>query len=292
MLASVLNLNALCQFFLVCYTKHLFLPPREVPKYACVKHHSIFTFCFQTFAMRNQHFISDFCFRCAMQILSDNTILVANQSTDWVQMDPHILHWSYRDFREFPAELIEHSDTVEEIYLKENFIPTLPQWLFDFIHLKFIQLSGNLLQTIPNEIGCLVSLEHLDLSKNHITELPRHISQLNKLQILNVSGNEIHTLNAGKSTIEWIHQSSYYNCSHTDLGMMKSLETLNISKNRLREIPLELARSTSIVELFLNDNDIIEIPNKVMSMQSLKVLEAERKSLPVCQTELIMMQLI
>lgn len=58
---------------------------------------------------------------------------------------------------------------------------------------------------------------------------------------------------------------------------MKSLETLNMCKNRLTEIPLELATSTSLAELFLNDNDLIEIPTKVMSMNSLKVLEAERE---------------
>lgn len=58
---------------------------------------------------------------------------------------------------------------------------------------------------------------------------------------------------------------------------MKSLETLNVCKNRIREIPLELALSTSLTELFLNDNHLIEIPTKIMSMQGLKVFEAERK---------------
>lgn len=58
---------------------------------------------------------------------------------------------------------------------------------------------------------------------------------------------------------------------------MKSLETLNFCKNRLREIPLELAKSTSITELFFNDNYLVEIPTKIMSMKNLKVFEAESK---------------
>lgn len=58
---------------------------------------------------------------------------------------------------------------------------------------------------------------------------------------------------------------------------MKSLETLNLCKNRLTEIPLELAAATSLAELLLNDNDLIEIPTKIMAMPSLKVLEADRK---------------
>lgn len=58
---------------------------------------------------------------------------------------------------------------------------------------------------------------------------------------------------------------------------MTSLETLKMCKNRLTEIPLELAASTSITELFLNDNNLIEVPTQIMAMQSLKVFEAERK---------------
>lgn len=122
-------------------------------------------------------------------------------------MNSNILHWSYRDFREFPTELIEHCDTLEEIYLKENFIPTLPQWLFQFEHLKFMQLSGNLLHQIPNEIGDLRNLEHLDVSKNHLTELPAPICQLNKLQFLNVSDNAITALPKGRRNIHFKLQS-------------------------------------------------------------------------------------
>lgn len=58
---------------------------------------------------------------------------------------------------------------------------------------------------------------------------------------------------------------------------MKSLETLNVCKNRLTQIPIELAASTSIMELFFNDNDLLEIPTKVMAMENLRILEAERK---------------
>lgn len=59
---------------------------------------------------------------------------------------------------------------------------------------------------------------------------------------------------------------------------MKSLVTLNVSKNRLTQVPLALAASTSLTELFLNDNYLVEIPAKIMAMENLKVFEADRKS--------------
>lgn len=66
---------------------------------------------------------------------------------------------------------------------------------------------------------------------------------------------------------------------YVEIGLLKSLETLNFCRNRLTEIPVELAMSTSIRELFFNDNDLSEIPTKVMSLQNLKVFEAESKLL-------------
>lgn len=112
-------------------------------------------------------------------------------------MNSSILHWSYRDFREFPEELLEHIDQAEEIYLKENFIPSIPLWLFDFVHLKFIHLSGNALHSIPDEICLLANLEYLNVSKNHIRSLPPTLVKLKKLQYLNVSDNEIDVLEKG-----------------------------------------------------------------------------------------------
>lgn len=121
-------------------------------------------------------------------------------------MNRIILHWSYRDFREFPSNLIEYGDSLEELYLKENFIPTMPKWLFQFIHLRFIQLSGNTIESIDDGISQLENLEHLDFSKNRLTNLPKTIIQLNKLQYLNVSDNKISSLNKG--TINQFHHNA------------------------------------------------------------------------------------
>lgn len=201
-------------------------------------------------------------------------------------MNRIILHWSYRDFRTFPSDLIEYGDSLEELYLKENFIPTIPQWLFQFIHLRFIQLSGNILESIDDGISELVNLEHLDFSKNRLTQLPQTINQLNKLQHLNVSDNKITSLNKGNVAL-YAFGTLFNNSILSELfelfelpyllgfGQMKMLTTLNFSKNHLAELPLELAESKTLAELYLNDNLLREIPTKIVSMPSLRVLEAE-----------------
>lgn len=60
---------------------------------------------------------------------------------------------------------------------------------------------------------------------------------------------------------------------------MKSLETLILSKNQIAHIPVELSNCTTMTEILLSDNNIIEIPTKIMSMPNLKVMEAESKCL-------------
>lgn len=174
-------------------------------------------------------------------------------------MNPNILHWSYRDFHELPAELVEHRDNLEEIYLKENFISTLPLWLFEFSHLKFIHLSGNLLKSLPDEICYLDNLEYLNVSKNQIAALPKTMSKLRKLQYLNASENVIE-------------------CIGAEIGLLPALETLDLCRNRLQEVPVQLADSTTLCGLFLSENNLCEIPTKIMSMPQLKVFEAESKS--------------
>lgn len=57
---------------------------------------------------------------------------------------------------------------------------------------------------------------------------------------------------------------------------MKSLQTVVLNKNRITHVPVELSRIETIREILLSDNNIIEIPTKIMSMSNLRVLEAER----------------
>lgn len=114
-------------------------------------------------------------------------------------MSQNILHWSYRDFRNFPEDLLEHRDSVEEIYLKENMIPSLPKWLFDFSNLRFIHLGGNLIEYIPADICMLENLEFLDVSNNRIRELPTTLRRMSKMKRFNVSDNKLTELTAGEN---------------------------------------------------------------------------------------------
>lgn len=112
-------------------------------------------------------------------------------------MDNKILHWSYRDFRCFPKSILSYRDDVEEIYLKENFIASIPLWVFEMTQLTFIHLAGNELKFIPCEICLLTNLEFFDVSENQLTELPLSIGSLNKLEKLHIGRNQIKEIPRG-----------------------------------------------------------------------------------------------
>lgn len=127
-----------------------------------------------------------------------NGLSCLNTMTEQKLINNKILHWSYRDYRVFPEELLDYREIIEEIYLKENFIQIIPLWLFELNNLTFLHLAGNEIQVIPNEINLLINLEFLDVSCNKILALPESIGSLDKIERLNVGENRIVFIPEGK----------------------------------------------------------------------------------------------
>lgn len=117
-------------------------------------------------------------------------------------MNGGVLHWSYRDFRQMPEELRTCSDQVQEVYLKENFIPSIPAWFCDeMCSLKFVCLAGNLITVVPEQISQLKHLESLNLSQNSIEVLPKSIGKLRNMYSLKMGENKLTRLPKGRLDI-------------------------------------------------------------------------------------------
>nr|XP_029736210.1 leucine-rich repeat-containing protein 28-like [Aedes albopictus] len=173
-----------------------------------------------------------------------------------------VLHWSYRDFRQMPEELRACCDQVVEVYLKENFIPSIPVWFCEEMSgLKFVCLAGNLIVDVPEQISLLKHLESLNLSQNLIEALPKSIGKLRNMCSLKLSENKLTRL-------------------PKEIGALENLEILEVSKNRFSELPVELSNCHKLKELILDDNYLLcRIPTKLFMIPQLTYVSAERCNL-------------
>jgi Leucine-rich repeat (LRR) protein len=97
----------------------------------------------------------------------------------------------------------------------------IPEKLYSFKNLKYLNISKNKLEELPHEMGVFKELKTLDATKNEINQSPIVICQMPKLQRLHLARNEISSLPA---------------C----IGYLSELKVLDIWDNPINVLPEEL----------------------------------------------------
>jgi internalin A len=92
----------------------------------------------------------------------------------------------------------------------------------------------------------------LDLSDLQLRGIPREIRELKNLRTLHISGNRISDISL--------------------LCELSLLETLDLSFNALKTLPLEIGRLSNLQHLWLNNNQLQQIPPEIGSLTNLKSL--------------------
>jgi Leucine-rich repeat (LRR) protein len=146
-----------------------------------------------------------------------------------------------------------------------------------------LDLSCNKLTSLTGEdalMGKLVSLRNLVLDSNQFVSLPSSLNKLTALQFLSVrknliSSNHVASDLSGTSQSPSLsailqHETRALTCHNT--GMV-SLEGLDLSSNKLGEIPRQLCALLSLRYLALADNQLTYIREE-MPISSLSSLTA------------------
>eukprot|EP00727_Mastigamoeba_balamuthi_P007343 m51a1_g3229 hypothetical protein (1409) ;mRNA; f:92241-99014 len=130
------------------------------------------------------------------------------------------------------------------------------------LKLTYLDLSSNSLEKTP-EIAALTTLTSLDLSHNHLDESSADVfKDLTKLQELDLSFNVMHSLplslipsaSNGPSQLRVLKASDNSIKKLSDLSGMKSLETLNVARNKLTSLPANFNLLASLKSLDLSGN--------------------------------------
>lgn len=176
----------------------------------------------------------------------------------------------------------------------------LPSWIWQRQNLRVLLVGGNRLQSIPPEIGLLQNLNEFVAFNNRLTEIPPELFTLAMLQKLDLSFNLLHAV---PDQIIDLRQLREVKLGHNRLtripdvmvnvGMLH-VELLDLSHNRLAELPRHLHVVATLQFLDVSHNKITSLPGQFRLLERLEVLDVSYnclEGLPINELKLMLVGL-
>ena len=180
-----------------------------------------------------------------------------------------------------------HSEAIRVVQLDNNQLKSVPIELFQLKNVQKINISYNKITSLPSSVNLpstgrsnidswtCPQLMELNISKNELTHLPTCLWELPSLKRFICSRNKLSSLLEGDELTVLSLDLEIIDLSHNSLTDMvpqfifefPSLRILNLSNNKIRELPETLWSCETLQDLNLSDNQL--------------------ESLPMCEPELI-----
>ena len=192
--------------------------------------------------------------------------------------------------------LFENEDKLKCLSLESNHINKI-EHLISLNNLIYLNLYGNNIREIEN-LNNVKKLKILLLSRNNINQI-KNLSMLNDLEVLDLHSNKIkfieglqtlkklREINLSNNLLCTFHELSYNKkleeinlrknlistIPNLSFGMFESLKKLNLSKNLINKVQYldELTKLSSLKELFLEYNPILNNPESISYINKLPV---------------------
>ncbi len=185
-----------------------------------------------------------------------------------------------------PACIFEYTH-LKKLNLRYNDIEEIPSEIAKLTNLESLDLSSNQLDTLPEAIGNLTNLTELYLSSNQLDTLPESVGNLTNLTELYLNSNQLDTLpeSVGNLTnlTELNLNSNQLKTLPESVGNLANLTELNLSRNQLKTLPESVVNLTNLTELNLNSNQLDTLPESVVNLTNLTQLDLisnQLKTLP------------
>lgn len=95
---------------------------------------------------------------------------------------------------EFIPDIIQDLNMLEYLFLNDNCLRSIPNWINKLSKLRFLNIIHNEITSLPNEICDLLSLTNLWCSDNKLIGFPENIGNLSNLRFLGISENPLESI--------------------------------------------------------------------------------------------------
>lgn len=184
----------------------------------------------------------------------------------------------YLEKQENLIALLNKKDEIYSLNLSYSKITELPQELFQFENLQYLNLSGNRFkdkEKLFDDLAKLPNLIILELDRCYLKALPDNISKLKNLLMLSMTFNDFRMLNenlGALTSLKYLDIGS--NGKLRDLpksiGQLRCLQMLNVSPNGMTRLRDELASCSELVSIVANAGTIKTLPENIDRLINLK----------------------
>lgn len=141
-------------------------------------------------------------------------------------------------------------------------------------NLQTLVLHSNKLEGLPSNIGDLVKLKVLDVSSNKLQCLPEEVAKLDNLTTLNASNNElIHLPSFAKNTklsILTLTNNKLSTFPDVCYGDLSNLAVINVQGNLIEEVPNNLSTLQILKTLDVSSNKLKSVPGELADCNKIK----------------------
>lgn len=180
---------------------------------------------------------------------------------------------------------------LESLGLKGNKIVQLNSYIAALPRLKHLDVSNNTLlneELLFERITNMIHLTHLDANYCAIRSLPR--VGVSKLSHLSLSGNLLKELNQEiKATYLDISANPFLEVEQVmnQLSNNQNLRYLNLSYNKLTDLPANIGDLSTLVSLNLRGNKLTILPDEIGELASLNVLKVDNPDVYLRTNQLV-----
>ena len=173
----------------------------------------------------------------------------------------------------------------------------LPDDFENLSNLQYVDFSDNFITHLPDGFGNLSNLQHIDFSRNKLTFLPDSFGNLRELQTAIFTNNylltipdsfnklkHLETLNLSKQ-VQYYQKNTLkkFNTFPNVICELKSLKTLDLSNNFIKNLPDSFGNLTNLTTLDIGDNKLNFLPESLSHLKNLRTLSVihnRLKSIP------------